>query len=88
MKCSYQDCKGKVVPNSGDVCQQHADAEERISWLEAENRKLRAMVDRQADDAGLWFMAETAAEGYLQQELRKLHAAIEAAVRLDGGGRG
>jgi hypothetical protein len=39
---------------------------------------VRAMVDAQAEDDGLWFIAETAAEAYLQQELRKLHAAIEA----------
>ena len=36
------------------------------------------LVDAQAEDAGLWFIARTAPEGYLQQELRKLHAAIEA----------
>ena len=35
------------------------------------------MVDEQALDDGLWFVAETAAEAYLQQELRALHACIE-----------
>jgi len=35
------------------------------------------MVDTQALDEGLWFIAETAAEVYLQQELRRLHAALE-----------
>ena len=35
------------------------------------------LVNKQADDEGLWFIAETASEAYLQQELRKLHAAIE-----------
>ena len=35
------------------------------------------LVNRQAEDPGLWFIAETAAEAYLQQELRKLHALIE-----------
>lgn len=35
------------------------------------------LVLRQAADEGLWFQAETASEAYLQQELRKLHAAIE-----------
>jgi len=38
---------------------------------------LQKLVDEQAEDDGLWFVAETAAEAYLQQELRKLHAAIE-----------
>ena len=37
----------------------------------------QTIVDRQAEDSGLWFKAETAAEAYLQQELRALHKAIE-----------
>ena len=45
---------------------------------------LRAIVDAQAEDDGLWFVAQTAPEAYLQQELRKLHAAIEA---VTGAGR-
>jgi hypothetical protein len=39
---------------------------------------LRNIVSVQAEDEGLWFQAATAPEAYLQQELRKLHAAIEA----------
>jgi len=35
------------------------------------------LINKQAEDEGLWFQAETASEAYLQQELRKLHAAIE-----------
>ena len=42
--------------------------------------KIRALVDRQAEDAGLWFQARTAPEAYLQQELRKLHAVIEGEI--------
>ena len=38
---------------------------------------LRQLVAQQAEDDGLWFDAKTAPEAYLQQELRKLHAAIE-----------
>ena len=37
-----------------------------------------AIVLGQAEDAGLWFQARTAPEAYLQQELRRLHAAVEA----------
>ena len=37
----------------------------------------RELVEIQAEDEGLWFEAQTAAEAYLQQELRKLHAAVE-----------
>lgn len=38
---------------------------------------IKAVVDEQAKDDGLWFFAETCAEAYLQQELRRLHAVIE-----------
>ncbi len=40
---------------------------------------LQIIVDEQAEDVGLWFVAQTASEAYLQQELRRLHAAIEEA---------
>lgn len=40
-------------------------------------QRLREMVDRQAEDEGLWFIAQYITEAYLQQELRKLHALIE-----------
>ena len=42
-----------------------------------ERAAIQALVDKQAKDDGLWFRAQTAPEAYLQQELRKLHAAIE-----------
>ena len=38
---------------------------------------VRRLVDEQAEDEGLWFLAATAPEAYLQQELRRLHAMIE-----------
>jgi len=38
---------------------------------------IKALVEEQANDDGLWFQAETCAEAYLQQELRRLHATIE-----------
>ena len=34
--------------------------------------KLIKLVNKQAEDDGLWFIARTASEAYLQQELRKL----------------
>ena len=40
-------------------------------------QNLRNVLDEQTNDDGLWFIAETCAEAYLQQELRKLHAVIE-----------
>ncbi len=39
--------------------------------------KILDLVAEQADDDGLWFDAPTITESYLQQELRKLHTAIE-----------
>ena len=43
-----------------------------------EQKTPREVVDEQAEDEGLWFVARTAPEAYLQQELRRLHAAVEA----------
>jgi hypothetical protein len=40
-------------------------------------RAIRAKSQQMAEDDGLWFRAETAAEAYVQQELRKLCAVIE-----------
>ena len=42
-----------------------------------EIERLLALVNEQAEDEGLWFRAETCAEAYVQQALRRLHAAIE-----------
>jgi hypothetical protein len=39
--------------------------------------RARRIVAEQAEDAGLWFIAEHAPEAYLQQELRRLHRVIE-----------
>ena len=39
--------------------------------------KIRDVVEAQAEDESLWFEAQTAPEGYLQQELRRLHKVIE-----------
>ena len=43
-------------------------------------KSLQALVTKQAGDEGLWFEAETAPEAYLQQELRRLHRAVEDAT--------
>ena len=44
---------------------------------EQKEKTLLELVNQQAEDEGLWFDATTAPEAYLQQELRKLHVAIE-----------
>jgi len=50
------------------------DAREKLA-------KIRALVDEQAENEGLWaiypFGQQPIAEAYLQQELRRLHALIE-----------
>ena len=38
----------------------------------------RSLVDEQAEDEGLWSGSESIVEAYLQQELRRLHAIVEA----------
>ena len=46
--------------------------------------QLRAVVAEQANDAGLWFDAQTAPEAYLQAALRRLHAVIEVTEPVNG----
>ena len=43
-------------------------------------KAVRSLVDEQAEDEGLWLPEGTQSivEAYLQQELRRLHAIIEA----------
>ncbi len=41
---------------------------------------IKAIVSKQAEDEGIWFIAETASEAYLQQELRTLHRVIETGL--------
>lgn len=50
-----------------------------VAGLRAASRveRVARLVAQQAEDEGLWFEAQTAPEAYLQQELRKLHAAVE-----------
>jgi hypothetical protein len=48
---------------------------------EDQMKMLRQVTAQQAEDDGLWFIAETASEAYLQQELRRLHWLIEQSLR-------
>lgn len=53
--------------------------------LTAANEKLasaRKVIERQANDDGLWFLSRTAPEAYLQAALRNLHAAVEGTDAL------
>ncbi len=48
-----------------------------LAGLRESLEALCGIVEKQAKDEGLWFISRTCPESYLQQELRKLHAAIE-----------
>jgi hypothetical protein len=39
--------------------------------------RLKKLVSKQAEDEGLWFVAQYASEAYLQRALRLLHGAVE-----------
>lgn len=49
----------------------------RESQIREKIKPVIDLVNQQAEDEGLWFVAKTAPEAYLQKELRKLHAVIE-----------
>lgn len=53
-----------------------------LPLIRDQGRYLRArqLVDEQAEDEALWCMADSIVEAYVQQELRRLHAAIEDAA--------
>jgi hypothetical protein len=63
-----------------DVSDGLTTAADALSDLLKRDTTIRMLVTRQADDDGLWFSAQTAAEAYLQQEMRRLHAVIEGDV--------
>lgn len=44
--------------------------------------KIQNKVNEQADDKGLWFIANKATEDYLQRGLRDLHRVIEQEEKL------
>lgn len=49
------------------------------TWLH-DALELRRVVEEQARDEVLWVSAQTASEGYLQHELRRLHYEVERAT--------
>jgi len=66
---------------AGSLCDAFRDCYDEIAALEAKLEKIRQLVNTQAEDEGLWFFAASGPEAYLQQELRRLHALIEAAAQ-------
>lgn len=51
--------------------------DERSPVAPATTAAARRIAAEQAEDDGLWFIAETASEAYLQAALRRLTAAVE-----------
>ncbi len=49
----------------------------RFRGADVNEAEIRAVVNEQAEDDGLWFVPETITEDYLQRALRRLHAVIE-----------
>jgi len=73
---------GRRCPECDTLRLEAGELRGEIEALARYKARLREIVDEQADDAGLWFEVwgsrlATAPEKYLQQELRRLHAAIE-----------
>ena len=52
-------------------------AADELERLRAYRKRLQGVVDLQAEDEALWFIAQTAPEAHLQEELRRLHWHIE-----------
>ena len=57
--------------------QKFSDAGVELERLSAEGTIIRAVVDEQAKDEGLWCHADNCFEAYLQAALRRLHEIIE-----------
>lgn len=62
-----------------------------VEELRKDAERLRAasnVVNEQAENDGLWFIPDSVVEAFFQQELRRLHAAIEGDAALTQGGAG
>ena len=55
----------------------YSDHLETITRLRDALNSIQALVDKQAEDEGLFFIAKYATEEYLMLHLRQLHAVIE-----------
>jgi hypothetical protein len=56
---------------------------EKMIRLEKWIAGIKKCVDIQAEDEGLWYIAESAPEAYVQQALRSLHEVIEDETKLE-----
>jgi hypothetical protein len=80
-------CKWHAIPIDSDKHEFRVTVEQYRAILLDYRKKvlepIRAMVNKQAEDEGLWFVAQTAPEAYLQQELRALHVTIEGRTEIE-----
>lgn len=60
-----------------DEIQKEKHLRNEIERLRARLEELKDAVHDQAEDYGLWLIAATAPEAYLQRALRYLHALVE-----------
>ena len=84
LEAENEKLKQRIIDHATDCTFSEIAYEDRIAELEQYKTVLdscRALAAKQAMDVGLWFVAETAPEGYLQQELRRLHTAIEEGAK-------
>ena len=73
MESNNEECRRNTMNSE----EQKKGAEECMESQNKMMNDIQKLVNEQAEDEGLWFEAETAPEAYLQQELRRLHYAIE-----------
>lgn len=84
------DCEGqtKMVPPATEPYLSLTEHEHLVRMARAAAfEELVETTTAQAEDPGLWFQAETAAEEYVQMHLRELHRIIESkskAARASG----
>lgn len=71
-RCIAKGCNRRT---RGAFCWQHAEMW-KYSFTERKLFTIQALINKQANDEGLWFKAEYASEDYLQKALRDLHEAI------------
>lgn len=62
-----------LISLAPDLALKLADAVEALE-------EIQRLINEQAEADGLWFVAESVVEAYFQQELRRLHDAVEEAL--------
>lgn len=69
--------KGERVLSVTEAAEELNTLERELAAANAKIEKAMALINKQAEDDGLWFLTTTASEAYLQQSLRLLTDAVE-----------